>query len=262
MSISRYTLYPYVSCLASVAVGSCLASRGSIIFLSSSPHAIALNTAVAMGLDYLTRDRINTTKRIALTVLCGILTSKGLSALSKKFDMSIRKSTLASCLQLIGSALTGFYPDVNNLEDAVCNNDIPRAQFILEYRSNGITPFLGSKLGRALCSAATLGRLPMVKVILKSKESEKISAEGEYGLGEALNIAAEEGHLDIAKEILECEESENIPPEGEYGLGHALCLAVKKGRVEIREKLHRAWLSCASNTEFERLFSVQEPATT
>ena len=93
MSTISSKLNQYSPYLATVAISACLAS-------DSSPHAIALNAAVGVGVDYFCKDKTEMTHRIALTVLCGILASKGLGKLSKKFDMSIQKSALTSTAQV------------------------------------------------------------------------------------------------------------------------------------------------------------------
>ena len=233
------TLNKYSPYLFSMAIGTCLASKRSPIFLGLSPHAVALNTAVAMGLDYFCKNNIKMVGRLALTIFCGIIASKGASRLSKKFDMSTGKSLLAYSLQFGALNRHRFFLNPEELADRLCEaaahgNLSATKELATHLQFENIDVI---DLGEALNLAALNGHAGVIKVLKRCNKFNDIPANGNKGFYAALWLGIYNGHIGVIEALKDCPQFEHIPAHGEYGLAVAFSMAVRKGRVDIIESL-------------------------
>ena len=246
MSAVRFTLTPSIPYLASAGIGTCLASRWSIIFLGPSPHAIALHAAVGIGVDYFCKDKMEMTHRIALTVLSGILASKGLGKLSKKFDISFDNSVYVSGLLFLGCELTRiclYLSLANELVEAVKNDDIekinelvadpyfkyiPEKQLMVSLENAKAKEQTLAYLIGKLKSYVHFNSIPcrymhllfmdsitksQVEVIIQLKDCPQLKRIDPEGLGIALCRAIEIGNIDVIKALIDWEQFKRIPQE-------------------------------------------------
>ena len=209
-------LKEYSPYLFSMAIGTCLASKRSPIFLGLSPHAVALNTAVAMGLDYFCKNNIKMVDRLALTIFCGILASKGVSRLSKKFDMSTGKSLLASSLQFGALNQHLFFPtpekpmDRQTLNDRLCkaaaSGNVKKVKRLVTHLQSGNL----DDLNEALQLAVLFKHAGVVEALRDYPLFKQIPANGNNGLGDVLRRAASIGDAGVIKALEGCSQFKEI----------------------------------------------------
>ena len=239
MKIIIPTLNKYSPYLFSIAIGTCLASKRSLIFLGSSPHAVALNTAVGMGLDYFCKNNIRMVNRLALTIFCGIIASKGVSRLSKKFDMSTGKSLLASSLHfsMLNRHRLFLNPEElgSRLCEAAAHGNLSATKELATYLQFENIHVM--ELGEALNLAALNGHTGIIEALKRCNKFNDIPADGNRGFYAALWLGIHIGNVGVIEALKGCPQFEHIPAHGEYGLAIAFSMAVRKGRADIIESL-------------------------
>lgn len=96
----------YLPYALGAAISVCFASK-KIIDLGVSAHAIALNTALAIGVDCFCNDRLTRIQKVCLTILSAAVSSKVLSTHLKRFDMPLKTSLFISTIQGLAYSLIG-----------------------------------------------------------------------------------------------------------------------------------------------------------
>ena len=239
MKIIIPTLNKYSPYLFSIAIGTCLASKRSLIFLGSSPHAVALNTAVGMGLDYFCKNNIRMVNRLALTIFCGIIASKGVSRLSKKFDMSTGKSLLASSLHfsMLNRHRLFLNPEElgSRLCEAAAHGNLSATKELATYLQFENIHVM--ELGEALNLAALNGHTGIIEALKRCNKFNDIPADGNRGFYAALWLGIHIGNVGVIEALKGCPQFEHISTHGEYGVREAFWMAVRKGHAGIIEAL-------------------------